>query len=258
MTKLIDSVSNWSWDVILSDYVWSRLLLCYAQTLCSVDYEATKERSSDQITLSFYATKVSKILCLKSFKQVTKMIPLKLFMHVLQQRGIKIYPSFLHARGGNISFADTCWYRDTYFYWCEKYFLEKTYLSSRKRRDSRKGYTDGFTQGNVMPGSEHLLWENNCWREWDYMGFGLLPQAAQSHLSCCRTCLWKTGSIPGAYNQCSFLESFGEKSGKIRELKPPPVKKVFVWFGFFHFVVLSDKGFGLRLVYILEALCSLL
>lgn len=146
-----DSVWNWHWDVILSDYRWRHLLLCYAQPLCSIDYEATRGRSSDQIALSFYATKVSKTLCLKSLKQkVTKMIPLKLFMHVSQERGIKIYPRFLHARGGNLSFADTCWHWDTYLYWCEKYFLEKTYLSSRKRKTSRKAYTDGFTQGNLM------------------------------------------------------------------------------------------------------------
>ena len=110
-------------------------------------------------------------------KVTKKTIPLKLFMHVLCQRGIQTYPHFLHATGGIIIFADTCWYWDTYLYWCEKHFLEKTYLSSRKRRNPRKGYADGFTQGNLMwaqsicsekttAEENGIIWDLACCHRW--------------------------------------------------------------------------------------------
>lgn len=158
-----------------------------------------------------------------------KIIPLKLSMCVLQQRGIKTYPRFLHGRGGIIIFVDTCWYQDTYLHWCEKHFLEKIYLSSRKRRNPRKGYADGFTQGNLM-WAQSICSEKTTAEEngiiWD--------------LACCHrwhTLIWLTAkhkcAISGKLEtplepttNAAFWRDFWEKLLKnleFRELKSPPV-----------------------------------
>lgn len=148
------------------------------------------------------------------------MIPLKLFMCILQQRGSKIYPHFLLTTGGG--FADTCWYQDTYLYWCEKHFLEKIHLRSKKRRNPRKAYADGFTQGNLMWAqsicSEKRTAEEN----------GIIQDFA-----CCHgwhTLIWVTAKhkcdISGTLRahlestiSAAFWRGFGKSSWKIWDLE---------------------------------------
>lgn len=144
-----------------------------------------------------------------------------MFVHILLQRGIKNYTSSM-PKWGIILLADTWSYWHTSLYWCEKHFLEKTYLSSRRRRNPRKEYADGFTQGSLM-------WvQSICSEKTTAEENGIIWDWACCHRQ--HTLIWVTAKhrcdISGTWGtpleptiSASFWRNFGKSSWKIWNLE---------------------------------------